>query len=181
MEISETILKGVFVIKPKVFEDPRGYFFESYNQKAFKEAGLNLDFVQDNQSLSQKGVLRGLHFQNNPHAQGKLVRVITGSVFDVAVDIRKSSATYGKWFGLELNAENKWMMYIPEGFAHGFATLRDNTIFSYKCTNFYNKSAEDCLLWNDPDIGIQWGINEPLLSEKDMQGKLLKNFNSLFE
>lgn len=181
MEISETILKGVFVIKPKVFEDPRGYFFESYNQKAFKEAGLNLDFVQDNQSLSQKGVLRGLHFQNNPHAQGKLVRVITGSVFDVAVDIRKSSATYGKWFGLELNAENKWMMYIPEGFAHGFATLRDNTIFSYKCTNFYNKAAEDCLLWNDPDIGIQWGINDPLLSEKDMQGKLLKNFNSLFE
>lgn len=181
MEISESSLKGVFVIKPKVFEDPRGYFFESYNQKLFKEAGLDLDFVQDNQSLSQKGVLRGLHFQNNPHAQGKLVRVITGAVFDVAVDIRKSSPTYGKWFGLELTAENKWMMYIPEGFAHGFATLKDNTIFSYKCTNFYNKAAEDCLLWNDPDIGINWGLDQPLLSEKDMQGKLIKNFNSLFD
>ncbi len=181
MEIIESSLKGVFVIKPKVFEDARGYFFESYNQKLFHDAGLNLDFVQDNQSLSQKGVLRGLHFQNNPHAQGKLVRVITGAVFDVAVDIRKSSPTYGKWFGLELTAENKWMMYIPEGFAHGFATLRDNTVFSYKCTNFYNKAAEDCLLWNDPDIGINWGLENPLLSEKDMQGKLIKNFNSLFE
>lgn len=180
MEITESNLKGVFVIKPKVFEDSRGYFFESYSQKLFKEAGLDLNFVQDNQSLSQRGVLRGLHFQNNPHAQGKLVRVITGSVFDVAVDIRKSSPTYGKWFGLELSAKNKWMMYIPEGFAHGFATLEDNTIFSYKCTNFYNKAAEDCLLWNDSDIGINWNISDPLLSEKDLQGKRFKEFNSLF-
>ncbi|MBL7932775.1 MAG: dTDP-4-dehydrorhamnose 3,5-epimerase [Bacteroidia bacterium] len=180
MEIIESNLKGVFVIKPRVFEDARGYFFESYSQKLFKEAGLDLNFVQDNQSLSQRGVLRGLHFQNNPHAQGKLVRVITGSVFDVAVDIRKSSPNYGKWFGQELNAQNKWMMYIPEGFAHGFATLEDNTIFSYKCTNFYNKAAEDCLLWNDPDIGIDWKIKDPLLSEKDLQGKKIKDFNSLF-
>src|ERR1700755_2015109 len=116
MEVIETKLKGLVVIKPKVFEDPRGYFFESYNRNAFVQAGLNMDFVQDNQSLSQKGVLRGLHFQNQPYAQGKLVRVITGAVFDVAVDIRKNSATYGQWFGLELTAQNKWMMYIPEGF-----------------------------------------------------------------
>jgi dTDP-4-dehydrorhamnose 3,5-epimerase len=180
MEVVETKLKGVLVLKPKIFEDARGHFFESYNESLFKQAGLDLHFVQDNQSLSQKGVLRGLHFQNPPHAQGKLVRVITGSVFDVAVDIRKGSPTYGQWFGQKLSSENKWMMYIPEGFAHGFATLEDNTIFAYKCTNFYNKPAEDCLLWNDPDIGIDWGLKDPLLSEKDMQGKRIKGFVSLF-
>ena len=136
MEIIETNLKGLLVIKPKVFEDERGYFFESYNYQLFKQAGLDFNFVQDNQSLSHTGVLRGLHFQNNPNAQGKLVRVISGSVFDVAVDIRKKSPTYGQWFGLELTEQNKWMMYIPEGFAHGFATLQDFTVFSYKCTNF---------------------------------------------
>jgi dTDP-4-dehydrorhamnose 3,5-epimerase len=181
MEFVETKLKGVVVIKPKVFEDPRGYFYESYNQSTFKQAGLDLNFVQDNQSLSQKGVLRGLHLQNNPWAQGKLVRVISGAVFDVAVDIRKSSPTYGQWFGVELSGKNKWMMYIPEGFAHGFLTLEDNTVFSYKCTNFYNKSSEDCLLWNDPDIGIDWNVTSPLLSEKDLQGKPLREFVSLFE
>jgi len=180
MEIIETKLKGVVVLKPKVFADARGYFFESYNYNLFKQAGLDLNFVQDNQSLSQKGVLRGLHFQNNPHAQGKLVRVITGAVFDVAVDIRKNSPTYGQWFGLELSEENKWMMYIPEGFAHGFATLRDNTVFSYKCTNFYNKASEDCILWNDEQLAINWNIENPLLSEKDMQGKLFKDYVSLF-
>jgi dTDP-4-dehydrorhamnose 3,5-epimerase len=168
------------VIKPRVFEDARGYFFESYNQQVFANSGLNLHFLQDNQSLSQKGVLRGLHFQNQPYAQGKLVRVITGAVYDVAVDIRKNSATYGQWFGLELTARNKWMMYIPEGFAHGFATLEDETIFSYKCTNVYNKAAEDCLLWDDPDIGIEWPLDNPLLSEKDLQGKEFKSFVSLF-
>ncbi len=181
MEVIETKLKGVLVLKPKVFEDARGYFFESYNANLFKQAGLDLDFVQDNQSLSQKGVLRGLHFQNNPWAQGKLVRVINGAVFDVAVDIRKSSPTYGQWFGMELNEKNKWMMYIPPGFAHGFATLLDNTIFSYKCTNFYNKASEDCLLWNDPDIGIDWNLENPLLSDKDLEGKRIKDFVSLFE
>ncbi|HOZ88209.1 MAG TPA: dTDP-4-dehydrorhamnose 3,5-epimerase [Bacteroidia bacterium] len=180
MEISETKLKGTVVIKPRVFEDARGYFFESYNKQVFLNAGLNLNFVQDNQSLSQKGVLRGLHFQNAPHAQGKLVRVITGAVFDVAVDIRQNSPTYGQWFGLELNARNKWMMYIPEGFAHGFLTLEDNTIFSYKCTNFYNKASEDCLLWKDQDLGIKWPFENPLLSEKDLEGKHFKNFTSLF-
>jgi dTDP-4-dehydrorhamnose 3,5-epimerase len=180
MEIIETKLKGVVVLKPKVFEDARGYFFESYNRKVFTDAGITADFVQDNQSLSQKGVLRGLHFQNNPFAQGKLVRVITGSVFDVAVDIRKNSPTYGQWFGTELTEANKLMMYIPEGFAHGFATLADNTVFSYKCTNFYNKAAEDCLLWNDPDLNIDWKLQNPLLSEKDLQGKLFNSFETLF-
>lgn len=180
MEITESYLKGLFVIKPKVFADARGYFFESYSNMVFENAGLKLNFVQDNQSLSQKGVLRGLHFQNPPHAQGKLVRVITGAVYDVAVDIRKNSPTYGKYFGLELTEENKWMMYIPEGFAHGFVTLRDNTIFSYKCTNYYNKPSEGCLLWNDPAIGINWNVNEPLLSDKDKEGQLLKDFTSQF-
>lgn len=180
MEIKETFLKGLFVIKPKVFEDARGYFFESYNANQFKEAGLNLNFVQDNQSLSQQGVLRGLHFQNQPYAQGKLVRVITGAVLDVAVDIRKNSATYGQWFSLELTEKNKWMMYIPEGFAHGFATLEANTIFSYKCTNFYHKASEDCIIWDDKNLAIDWQIKNPLLSEKDLMGKAFHEFVSLF-
>jgi len=180
MEIIETNLKGLLVIKPKVFEDERGYFFESYNYQLFKQAGLDFNFVQDNQSLSHTGVLRGLHFQNNPNAQGKLVRVITGSVFDVAVDIRKKSPTYGQWFGLELTEQNKWMMYIPEGFAHGFATLQDFTVFSYKCTNFYNKASEDCIFWNDSDLAINWPIENPILSDKDLLGKHMKDFNSLF-
>lgn len=180
MEVVETKLKGVVVFKPKVFEDARGYFLESYNRQVFHAAGIDAEFVQDNQSLSQKGVLRGLHFQNPPHAQGKLVRVITGAVFDVAVDIRKDSATYGEWYGIDLTEENKWMMYIPPGFAHGFLTLRDNTIFSYKCTNFYNKASEDCLLWNDPAIGISWNADTPLLSDKDLQGKLINDFKSMF-
>ena len=181
MEVTETFIKGLFVIKPRVFEDPRGYFFESFNNQVFEKSGLNLDFVQDNQSLSQKGVLRGLHFQNPPHAQGKLVRVITGAVYDVAVDIRKDSPTFGKYFGLELTESNKWMMYIPPGFAHGFVTLENNTIFSYKCTNYYNKASEGCLLWNDPAIGIDWKLNvEPLLSDKDKEGKRLKDLESQF-
>lgn len=180
MEIIESYIKGLFVIKPNVFEDDRGYFFESYNKNSFKQVGLDLDFVQDNQSLSQKGVLRGLHFQNPPHAQGKLVRVITGAVLDVAVDIRSNSPTYGKWFGEELTEQNKWMMYIPEGFAHGFLTLQNNTIFSYKCTNFYNKNSEDCILWNDKDLNINWNVTSPLLSEKDLQGKIFKDFKSIF-
>jgi dTDP-4-dehydrorhamnose 3,5-epimerase len=180
MEIIESYLKGLFVFKPKVFEDPRGYFFESYNKNNFKQVGLDLDFVQDNQSLSQKGVLRGLHFQTPPHAQGKLVRVITGAVLDIAVDIRSNSPTYGKWFGEELTEQNKWMMYIPEGFAHGFLTLQNNTIFSYKCTNFYNKNSEDCILWNDKDLNINWNVTSPLLSEKDLQGKIFKDFKSIF-
>ncbi len=180
MEVVETGIEGLLLLKPKVFSDARGYFFESFNDSLFKSAGLNLNFVQDNQSLSQKGVLRGLHFQNPPHAQGKLVRVITGSVYDVAVDIRKDSPTYGKWYGVELNETNKWMIYIPEGFAHGFSTLEDNTIFSYKCTNFYNKVSEGCVLWNDKDLNINWGLENPLLSEKDLNGTPFKEFKSEF-
>ncbi len=180
MELINTGIKGLWVIKPKVFADDRGYFFESYNKDIYAANGLNMEFVQDNQSLSHKGVLRGLHFQNPPFAQGKLVRVITGAVYDVAVDIRKDSPTYGKYFGAELTEENKMMMYIPEGFAHGFLTLRDNTVFSYKCTNFYNKSSEDCIKWDDALIGIKWNMENPLLSEKDLQGKNFKNFKSMF-
>ncbi len=180
MELVNTGIEGLWIIKPKVFADARGYFFESYNKELFTKNGLNLNFVQDNQSLSHKGVLRGLHFQNPPFAQGKLVRVITGAVLDVAVDIRKGSPTYGKHVAAELTEENKTMMYIPEGFAHGFLTLRDNTIFSYKCTNFYNKASEDSIKWNDPEIGIKWNFENPLLSEKDISGKDFKDFKSLF-
>jgi dTDP-4-dehydrorhamnose 3,5-epimerase len=180
MEFINTGINDLWLIKPKVFADNRGYFFESYSTAVFEKNGLKLNFVQDNQSLSQTGVLRGLHFQNPPYAQGKLVRVITGSVYDVAVDIRKNSPTYGKFFGAELNEENKLMMYVPEGFAHGFLTLRDNTIFAYKCTNVYNKASEDCIRWDDKTIGINWNFKDPLLSEKDLQGKDFKSFKSLF-
>ncbi|MBN8692996.1 MAG: dTDP-4-dehydrorhamnose 3,5-epimerase [Bacteroidetes bacterium] len=180
MELINTGISDLWVIKPKVFADARGYFFESYNKELFASNGLNLNFVQDNQSLSHKGVLRGLHFQNPPYAQGKLVRVITGAVYDVAVDIRKNSPTYGKYFGAELSEENKLMMYIPEGFAHGFLTLRDNTVFSYKCTNLYNKASEDCIKWDDKTIGIKWNVENPLLSEKDLNGKEFASYISQF-
>ncbi|GAB4149424.1 MAG: dTDP-4-dehydrorhamnose 3,5-epimerase [Bacteroidia bacterium] len=181
MEFIQTEIEGLVIIKPRIFNDPRGYFYESYNKQLFAAHGINEDFVQDNQSLSQKGVLRGLHFQAPPFAQGKLVRVISGKVIDVAVDIRKGSPTFGKHITVELSGENKTMFYIPPGFAHGFVTLEDNTIFSYKCTNFYNKPSEGCLFWNDPAIGINWQISEPLLSEKDLQGSLLHDLNSPFE
>jgi dTDP-4-dehydrorhamnose 3,5-epimerase len=180
MEIKELELKGVYLIKPNVFEDERGHFFESFNQNVFKENGLDLNFVQDNQSLSQKGVLRGLHFQKPPHTQGKLIRVIKGRVLDVAVDIRKGSPTYGKSIVLELSEENKLMFYIPEGFAHGFLTLEDNTIFSYKCTNFFNKASEGSLLWNDADLNINWGDVTPLLSAKDKEAPVFSSFDSPF-
>jgi len=180
MEVIETGLKGLVVIKPRIFADDRGYFFESYNKNAFAAAGLDLEFVQDNQSLSQKDVLRGMHFQNPPHSQGKLVRVITGSVLDVVVDIRKKSPTYGQSYSLELTEKNKWMMYVPVGFAHGFLTLEDNTIFSYKCTDVYNKASEGCILWNDPDINISWNVKDPLLSPKDLEGVPFKDFQSQF-
>ena len=180
MEIIKIAISGILIIKPKVFEDPRGYFYESYNAAVFQQHGVDVNFVQDNQSLSQKGVLRGLHFQNPPHAQGKFVRVINGSVLDVVVDIRKNSPTYGQHFDIELNENNKIQLWIPTGFAHGFLTLENNTIFSYKCTNYYNKPSEDCILWNDTDIGINWNIADPLLSEKDKLGKPFKKFESLF-
>lgn len=180
MQLISTPISDLFIIQPKVFEDPRGYFFESYNRTLFKEHQIDVDFVQDNQSLSQKNVLRGLHFQNPPYAQGKLVRVITGSVLDVAVDIRKDSKTYGEYYALVLDEKKKNMLWIPPGFAHGFLTLEDNTIFSYKCTNLYNKASEDSIIWNDPDIGIDWGTTTPLLSEKDKEAKFFKDLKSFF-
>ncbi len=180
MKIETLSIPGLLVISPRVFEDPRGYFFESYSKQAFIEAGITDDFVQSNQSLSQKGVLRGLHFQNPPHAQSKLVRVIKGSVLDVAVDIRTGSPTYGQHFSILLSEQNKTMFYVPAGFAHGFLTLEDNTIFSYNCGNYYNKSAEEGLLWNDSDLNIHWNIDAPVLSEKDTQNIRFKSFSSPF-
>jgi dTDP-4-dehydrorhamnose 3,5-epimerase len=180
MEIIETGIKDLVVIIPKVFRDDRGYFFESFNRTKLDVLGNDLEFVQDNQSLSQKDVLRGLHFQNPPYAQAKLVSVIQGSVLDVAVDIRKESPTYGKSFSIILDGIDKNQLFIPVGFAHGFKTLENNTIFFYKCTNYYNKESEGCLLWNDPDLNINWDIENPMLSEKDKIGQLFDTFVSNF-
>lgn len=180
MEIIKTSIEGLLIIKPDVFKDERGYFFESYNKERFAKEGLTMDFVQDNESKSSKSVLRGLHFQKPPYAQGKLVRVVKGSVMDVAVDLRKSSPTYGKWESVVLSEDNKLQFWIPEGFAHGFVTLEDETVFNYKCTNIYNKESEGSLLWNDPDINIDWNIENPILSEKDKVSPLFKNFETPF-
>jgi dTDP-4-dehydrorhamnose 3,5-epimerase len=174
MEIIETGFEGLKLINPKVFKDNRGYFFESFNQYKFNEVGINDVFIQDNQSLSLKGIVRGLHFQSPPHAQSKLVRVIKGGVLDVVVDIRKNSLTYGKHYAVELTEENFLMLYIPQGFAHGFKTLEDSTIFSYKCSDVYHPETEGGLLWNDPEFKIDWDIENPTLSEKD---KFYQSFN----
>lgn len=170
-------IEGLYVIEPAVFPDSRGYFMETYNQKDFNEAGLNMVFVQDNQSMSSKGVLRGLHFQKE-FPQGKLVRAVRGTVFDVAVDLRSNSKTYGKWFGVELSAENKKQFYVSEGFAHGFLVLSDEAEFAYKCTDFYHPGDEGGILWNDPDIGIAWPMTEgmePTISDKDQRWKGIKD------
>jgi dTDP-4-dehydrorhamnose 3,5-epimerase len=180
MIAEKTFIEGLLVIKPKVFEDARGYFFERYKEKLLQANGLHAHFVQDNQSLSQKNVLRGLHFQAPPYAQGKLVRVIKGAVLDVVVDIRKNSKTYGKHFALELNEQNKTMLWVPEGFAHGFVTLQNDTIFYYKCTNYYHKESEGCVKWNDTQLGIDWNVSDPLLSEKDKIGTPFASFVSPF-
>lgn len=155
IKVTKCPIEGLYVIEPQVFGDARGYFMETYSQRDMEAAGLGMQFVQDNQSMSVKGVLRGLHFQKE-HPQGKLVRVIKGRVFDVAVDLRKGSATYGKWYGVELTEENKKQFYISEGFAHGFLVLSDTAEFCYKCTDFYHPGDEGGLAWNDPSIGIQW-------------------------
>lgn len=180
MEIEKIFIEGPLVIRPKVFTDSRGYFFESFSSRLFNELGIKADFVQDNQSLSQKGTVRGLHFQANPYAQGKLVRVVQGAVLDVAVDIRKGSPTYGKHFDIELSAENKTMFWVPPGFAHGFSTLEDNTIFLYKCTHFYNKASEGGIFWNDPALNINWRVEEAIISEKDQLLPTLEHFDSPF-
>ena len=166
-------IEGLYVIEPTVFKDERGYFVETYNQNDMKEAGLDMVFVQDNQSMSTRGVLRGLHFQKQ-FPQGKLVRVVRGKVFDVAVDLRSDSKTYGKWFGVELSAENMKQFYIPEGFAHGFLVLSDEAEFCYKCTDFYHPGDEGGLAWNDPEIGVEWPLEEGvdlIISEKDQKWK----------
>ena len=165
----ETQIKDLYIIEPKVFGDDRGYFIETYNRRDFVEAGLDMIFVQDNESKSKKGVLRGMHFQTK-FTQGKLVRVIQGEVYDVAVDLRKGSPTYGAWEGILLSSENKKQFYVPEGFAHGFLVLSDEAVFNYKCTNLYSPEYDGGLLWNDPEVGIEWpldGIDEIILSEKD--------------
>jgi dTDP-4-dehydrorhamnose 3,5-epimerase len=162
-------IEGLYVIEPKVFGDARGYFMETYHYEDFKEAGLSMAFVQDNQSSSGKGVLRGLHYQKE-HPQGKLVRVFSGRIYDVAVDLRKDSPTYGKYHGVILTDENKLMFYIPEGFAHGFLVLSEIAVFNYKCTDFYHPGDEGGIIWNDPNIGVDWPLPEglqPRLSDKD--------------
>lgn len=180
MKIEKLAIEGLLIIQPNVFKDGRGYFFEGYNQSKYHEHGLNANFVQDNLSKSAKGVLRGLHFQNPPYAQGKLVSVVRGAVIDVAVDIRRESPTYGQHHSVLLSEENSTQFFIPPGFAHGFLTLEDNTIFTYKCTEGYNKSSEGSILWNDKDLGIDWGIENPIVSEKDQVSQLFSQLESKF-
>lgn len=176
MNVLETKLPGVLIIEPDVFGDARGYFMETWQQARYAQAGLPGNFIQDNLSFSTRGVLRGLHFQN-PNAQGKLVFVLHGEVFDVAVDIRAGSPTFGQWVGVTLSSENKRQLYIPEGFAHGFCVISETAIFAYKCTDFYNPAAEGGIIWNDPDIGIDWPVERPVLSQKDSVYPRLKNIS----
>lgn len=183
MEIIKTDIEGVFVIEPKVFGDNRGYFFESFNAKEFAEkTGINITFVQDNESKSRYGVLRGLHFQLPPFTQSKLVRVVKGRVLDVAVDIRKGSPTYGKYVSCEMTEENKRQFFIPKGFAHGFCVLSDEAVFQYKCDEFYHPEAEGAIAWDDKEIGIEWPIpsDRVILSEKDKNHPTLKLFETPF-
>lgn len=174
MNTIKTELDGVLIFEPKIFGDNRGFFAETWNRQRYAEAGLDVDFVQDNMSMSSKGVLRGLHFQN-PQGQGKLVQVICGEVLDVAVDIRKGSPTFGQHVKAILSEENRRQFYVPVGFAHGFCVLSETALFSYKCTDYYNPDTEAGVLWNDPDIGIDWPIDEPMLSAKDIKLPRLKD------
>lgn len=187
MTITETAIAGLKIIEPRVFGDDRGYFYESYNANTFRDAGIDNNFVQDNQSASVRGVLRGMHYQRPPYAQAKLVRVLEGEVLDVAVDIREGSPTYGQWHSIRLSGENKKQFFIPRGFAHGFLTLSERAVFAYKCDNFYNKESEGGLRFDDPAIGIDWEVNikDVLLSDKDKVhagfGKHLKFIETLIK
>lgn len=182
MQIIYTPIEGLVILEPRIFHDTRGYFYESYNQQKMSELGIDTIFVQDNQSYSQKGVIRGLHFQRPPFAQAKLVRVIKGKVLDVAVDIRKGSPTYGQHYSVLLTGDNHRQFFIPEGFAHGFVALEDNSIFTYKCSQFYHKEAEMSIRYNDPILNINWGLDEaPIMTEKDLCGVLFDQFNTPFE
>ncbi|HFC77015.1 MAG TPA: dTDP-4-dehydrorhamnose 3,5-epimerase [Candidatus Moranbacteria bacterium] len=180
MNVIKTKIEGVLIIEPEVFGDERGFFVETYNNKRYKEAGIKENFVQDNISKSAKGVLRGLHFQEGESAQGKLVQVIQGKVLDVAVDIRKNSPTFGEWVSIELSGENKKQFWVAPGLAHGFLSLEDDTIFNYKCTQLYNPKSEKGVMWNDPDLDIDWKFEEneiavPIIAEKDQKNMTFKN------
>ena len=183
MKVTSTPIDGLLILEPIVHRDDRGYFFESYNKKTFESVtGVKVDFVQDNQALSIKNVLRGLHYQNDPVPQCKLLRVLEGSIWDIAVDIRKNSKTYGQWYGLELSSENKLQFLVPHGFAHGYAVLSDTATVFYKCDNLYNKECEGGMLYNDPAIGIDWKIDlaKAIISEKDKKQPSMKDANNLF-
>lgn len=180
MQIEKFDISGPILLTPKVFSDQRGYFFESFSKRFFHDLGIDVEFVQDNQSLSQSGTLRGLHFQAPPFDQGKLVRVSQGKVIDIIVDIRKSSPTYGQSITVELSAENFKQLWVPPGFAHGFSVLENNSIFQYKCTNYYNKQSEGGIRFDDPILNLNWGINDPVVSEKDLILPFLKDLDSPF-
>ena len=177
MIVEHTPLSGLLLIKPDIFGDERGYFQESWNLRRYTDAGLDRHFVQDNLSFSRKGILRGLHFQN-PHAQGKLVSVLRGEVFDVAVDVRADSPTFGQWYGVTLSEDNHLQLFVPEGFAHGFCVTSDTALFAYKCTDFYFPGNEVGFRWDDPEVGIQWPVEKPLLSPKDIALPLLRELAS---
>ena len=183
MEVIKTDIEGVVIIEPRIFRDERGYFYESFSQREFEEKVCRTVFVQDNQSKSSYGVLRGLHFQKPPYAQSKLVRCIKGTVLDVAVDIRKGSPTFGKYVAVELSEDNHRQFFIPRGFAHGFAVLSDEAVFQYKCDNFYNKESEGAVAWDDPELCIDWKVpaDKVLLSEKDKQNKCIADADFLFD
>jgi dTDP-4-dehydrorhamnose 3,5-epimerase len=180
MQVTHCDIPGLLIFEPQVFNDERGSFLETYSREKFAALGFQEDFVQDNESVSRKGVIRALHFQNPPFAQGKLVRVIKGSVWDVAVDIRKGSPWYGRWVKVLLSAGNHRMFWLPPGFAHGFVALEDETVFSYKCTQPYSRDHEHSIRWNDPDIGIDWETDEPLVSERDRNAPWFKDHRALF-
>ena len=183
MNIIKTEIDGVVIIEPRVFNDARGYFFESYSERDFNSQVGEVKFIQDNESRSQYGVLRGLHYQKGEHSQAKLVRVVRGKVYDVAVDLRKSSPTFGKYVGVELSEDNHRQFFIPRGFAHGFAVISDITVFQYKCDNFYAPHSEGAIMWNDPQLNIEWPIpaDKVILSEKDQHHPLLKDAEYLFD
>ncbi len=178
MDFFKTPIEGLIVLTPRIFTDNRGYFFESYNKRVWQEAGVTADFVQDNESYSSQNTLRGLHFQKPPFAQAKLVRVLEGAVWDVAVDLRAGSPTFGQWFGVELSAENKKQFFIPRGFAHGFSVLTPTAKFAYKCDNFYNKESEGAVRFDDPELNIDWKIDltKAVLSEKDLKNPLFNQY-----
>jgi dTDP-4-dehydrorhamnose 3,5-epimerase len=180
MNVIKTKIEGLLILEPQIWQDERGYFYETYQLEKFKAFGIDILFVQDNQSLSSKGTLRGLHFQKPPYHQAKLVRVVRGRVLDVAVDLRKGSPTYGHYEKVELSDQNHLQFFIPSGFAHGFLSLEDDTVFTYKCSNYYNKSSEGGLLWNDPEIQIDWSFSSPLVSAKDQILPGLAGFETPF-